>query len=135
MYFSVSVASCVSVFTHFNKNLRSIASIPVSDPGIVFLHAETVRVSDPRLHQALHRPELAAQTRQDPLGQRAAGASKGKPADPKAPWEESGNVFYFHCVFGKLQSTVSIKYMCCLADSQKEPELMPTNQGHSSTDT
>lgn len=39
---------------------------------------EAVRVSDPRLHQALHRPQLAPQTRQDPLSQGAAGAQEGR---------------------------------------------------------
>lgn len=39
---------------------------------------EAVRVSDPRLHQALHGPQLTPQTRQDPLGQGAAGAQEGR---------------------------------------------------------
>lgn len=35
---------------------------------------ETVRMSDPWLHQTLHRPQLSTQTRQDPLRQRATCA-------------------------------------------------------------
>lgn len=42
------------------------------------LLAETIRMSDPRLHQALHRSQLPTQTCQDPLGQRATGAQKGR---------------------------------------------------------
>lgn len=39
---------------------------------------EAVRLSDPRLHQALHGPQLAPQTRQDPLSQGATGAQEGR---------------------------------------------------------
>lgn len=34
--------------------------------------AEAVRLSDPRVHQALHRPQLATETRQGSLSQRAS---------------------------------------------------------------
>lgn len=47
-------------------------------PSISSSPAETVRLPDPRLHQALHRSQLPTQTRQDPLGQRATGAQKGR---------------------------------------------------------
>lgn len=51
-------------------------------PNVSSPPAEAVRLSDPRLHQALHGPQLAAQARQDPLGQGATGAQEGRTPPP-----------------------------------------------------
>ena len=47
--------------------------LPFLTPSCCGSFTEAVRLSAPRMHQALHRPQLATETRQSSFGQRPSG--------------------------------------------------------------